>query len=306
MLDAVTLDQLRVLAAIVDAGSFTAAAKRLRRAQSAVSHAVASLEAQLQLALFDRSTRKPTLTPAGAAVLGEARSVLARAERLRARARGIAAGVEGALSLAVSAVVPLPAVTDMLRGLAEAHPTIGLHLDIDEIGGAALLVKGGSCDLGIVGAPSLAAIGPGELEQIGIGSVDVVAVAAPSHPLAGIDGEVTDAALADHRQLVPSSRAGLRYANALVHDTWDVTDLPARYAMIRAGLGWGTVPAWLSRDDLRTGRIKVLALRSRGAEAMRVPLYVIHRATEPPGPAGQWVLRRLRNGVLRQEAGRHD
>lgn len=208
--------------------------------------------------------------------------------------------MEGALSLAVSAVVPLPAVTDLLRGLAEAYPAIGLHLDVGEIGGAALLVKEGACDLGIVGAPSLAAIRPGELEQIAIGAVDVVSVAAPSHPLARLEGEVTDAQLADHRQLVPTSRAKLHYANTLVHDTWAVTDLPARYAMIRAGLGWGTVPTYLARDDLRAGRIVALTLRSRSPEAMRVPIHVVHRADAPPGPAGRWVVDWLRGSMLRR------
>ena len=55
MLDPLTLDQLRVFVAVVEEGSFRAAAKRLGRVQSAVSHAVAGLETELEVALFDRS-----------------------------------------------------------------------------------------------------------------------------------------------------------------------------------------------------------------------------------------------------------
>ncbi len=68
--------------------------------------------------------------------------------------------------------------------------------------------------------------------------------------------------------------------------------------------GWGTVPTYLARDDLRASRIMALTLRSRSPEAMRVPLYVIHRADAPPGPAGQWVIDWLRGSMPRRGSSR--
>jgi DNA-binding transcriptional LysR family regulator len=65
MLDALNLDQMRVLAAVAETGSFRAAAARLSRVQSAVSHAIATLEGQLGVALVDRSGHRPALTPDG-------------------------------------------------------------------------------------------------------------------------------------------------------------------------------------------------------------------------------------------------
>jgi hypothetical protein len=59
MLDGVTLDQLRTFIAAVDEGSFSAAGRKLRRAQSVVSQTLANLEAQLGVKLFDRSARYP-------------------------------------------------------------------------------------------------------------------------------------------------------------------------------------------------------------------------------------------------------
>ena len=84
LLDAspLTLDQLRVLDAIAETGSFTAAAGRLRRATSAVSYAVRGLEEAVGLPLFDRSQHRATLLPAGEALLVEARAVLQQAEHL--------------------------------------------------------------------------------------------------------------------------------------------------------------------------------------------------------------------------------
>ena len=75
MLDGVTLDQLRTFIAAVDQGSFSAAGRKLRRAQSVVSQALANLEAQLGVRLFDRSERYPKLTDEGRSLLVDARSV---------------------------------------------------------------------------------------------------------------------------------------------------------------------------------------------------------------------------------------
>jgi DNA-binding transcriptional LysR family regulator len=63
MLDGLTLDQMRTFVAVAEAGSFRTAATHLSRAQSAVSHAIGNLEAQLGITLFDRSGHRPMLTP---------------------------------------------------------------------------------------------------------------------------------------------------------------------------------------------------------------------------------------------------
>ena len=72
MLDAITLDQLRTFIAAVDEGSFSAAGRKLRRAQSVVSQTLANLEAQLGVKLFDRSARYPRLTEEGRSLLTDA------------------------------------------------------------------------------------------------------------------------------------------------------------------------------------------------------------------------------------------
>jgi len=94
MLDGVSLDQLRAFIAAVDEGSFSAAARRLRRAQSAVSELVSNLEAQIGVQLFNRTERYPKLTPAGALLVADARSVVANVGVLKARAKGISGGLE--------------------------------------------------------------------------------------------------------------------------------------------------------------------------------------------------------------------
>ena len=90
MLDGVTLDQLRTFIAAVDEGSFSAAGRKLRRAQSVVSQTLANLEAQLGLKLFDRSARYPRLTEEGRSLLADARLVADNVDEFKARPSRIA------------------------------------------------------------------------------------------------------------------------------------------------------------------------------------------------------------------------
>src|SRR5882762_9191305 len=101
MLDGVSLDQLRAFITAVDEGSFSAAARKLNRAQSAISDMVSNLEDQIGVVLFDRSGRYPKLTPAGTVILSDARGIVANIEFMKARAKGMAAGVEPELSVVI-------------------------------------------------------------------------------------------------------------------------------------------------------------------------------------------------------------
>src|SRR5215207_5879611 len=124
VLDSVTLDQLRVLATVVDEGSFSAAARKLQRVQSAVSTAMANLETQLALPLWDRSQRAATLTQEGRAVLIAARRVLAEFDGLRQLAAGMNRGLEPSVSLCIDAVFPIAALVEMCREFAKQFPTV--------------------------------------------------------------------------------------------------------------------------------------------------------------------------------------
>ena len=87
MLDPLTLDQLRVLVAVADEGSFSAAARRLGRVQSAISQAVQSMETALRVTLFDRDGKIPQLNDAGRVLLADARRLLSGAEAFKAQGR---------------------------------------------------------------------------------------------------------------------------------------------------------------------------------------------------------------------------
>src|ERR1700751_6011270 len=98
MLEGLTLDQLRTFIAAVDEGSFSAAGRKLRRAQSVVSQTLANLGAQLGVKLFYRSAHYPRLTDEGRSLLMNVRSVADNVDELKARARAMREGLEPELS----------------------------------------------------------------------------------------------------------------------------------------------------------------------------------------------------------------
>src|ERR1700738_4550258 len=115
MLDAVSLDQLRTFIAAVDEGSFSAASRKLLRSQSVVSETISNLEEQIGVRLFDRSGRYPKLTPAGLALLGDARSTITGVDLLKARAKGMSAGLEPELSAVIDVFYPIAAIAQWRR-----------------------------------------------------------------------------------------------------------------------------------------------------------------------------------------------
>src|SRR6202162_1531101 len=107
MLEGVSLDQLRTFMAAADEGSFSAAGRRLRRAQSVVSQTLANLEGQIGVKLFERGGRGTTLTDQGHVLLSLARAVASDVDHFKARAKGLARGLETELSLVVDAMFPV-------------------------------------------------------------------------------------------------------------------------------------------------------------------------------------------------------
>ena len=291
MIGEVTLDQLRVLTAVAEAGSFSAAAKRLRRVQSAVSQAIANLERQLDVAVFDRSTRVPTLTEPGKAILTAARRVAGEVDALRGLAAGIGRGLEPSVSLCVDALFPLAVLVALCREFAAAFPTVALRVDTETMSAVAAQVLAGAATLGVA-API--AVAPG-LERRPLAPIRMIAVAAAEHPLAQIEGPIDSARLGEHVQVVLSERgqAGVPDQAVLSPRTWRVADLHTKQALLRAGLGWGNLPAAMADDDLAAGRLVALRPAAWAEDEHTLHLSAIHRADTILGPAHRWIVERL-------------
>lgn len=293
-----SLDQLRVFVAVAEAGSFSAAARVLNRRQSVVSYAIANLEEQLGgLKLFDRSTRRPTLTEEGRTMLAEARRIALGIDGLRARAAGLLGGLEPELAVAVDVMLPTATLVETLVAFRSAFPTVTLRLSIEALGAVAKLVIDRTCAVGI--SSHLARTIDG-IEGRQIGGVRILPMAAPSHPLGMRDRPIPPAELRDHVQLVLTDRSDLTKGQDFnVHstETWRLGDLGAKHALLLAGVGWGGMPDAMVQGDIAAGRL--VRLDIEGQVPHDYGILAIHRADAPPGPAGRWFVDRLAESAAR-------
>ena len=295
MLDAVSLDQLRTFIAAVDEGSFSAASRRLLRSQSVVSETISNLEQQIGVQLFDRSGRYPKLTPAGLTILGDARSIITGVDLLKARAKGMSAGLEPELSVVIDVFYPIDAIAQVAKEFRQHYPGVPLRIYVEALGGAIQPIFDGRCSIGIVG--SLPFI-PDTLTNERLPGIAFFMVAAHDHPLSSYKGKmIPKEVLAKHTQIVLTDRSDLssgREFGVMSPATWRLADLFAKHHFLLNGLGWGGMPLHVVRKDLEEGRLSVLPIEEVPPDGLILPMSVVWQTKSPPGPAGRWFIERLK------------
>jgi len=295
MIESITLDQLRTLVAAVDEGSFSAAGRKIGRAQSVVSQTIAGLETQLNVTLFERVGRYPLPTAAGAALADEARAVLQQAGHFRARARDLAGGIEPELAIAIDATFPIQVFTSAVTDFEGTFPDTQLRVYVEGLGAVIEPVLEKRCSFAVSGVAPLFSH---DLSLERLHSFSLIMVVAPSHPLARLTSPVRREQLSRHVQLVLTDRSSLsqgRQFGVIAQKTWRLADLGAKHAFLQAGLGWGGMPAWMVAADIASGKLVELDVEPAIWQGDRlVTAYAVHRRDTPPGPAGRWLINRLR------------
>jgi len=289
-IERLSLDQLRVFVQVADSGSFLAAARALARAQSAVSYAISTLESQLDVPLFDRSAYRPQLTDAGTALLRDARQVLDQVDSLQSRAAAYAQGTELEVTLAVDVFFPTACLVDLLRRFRDQFPAVTVRLEIEALGAVAERVLDGRAMLGILGTLPTT---PPNLLRLVLPGVTLLAVAAPGHALAKVEGRIPDKLLSQQTQLVLSDRSELTARQDFsVHSrlAWRMSDLGTKHALLRAGMGWGYMPLHVVRDDLAAGLLVPLLTSQHPPGGKILPVQCVYRPDAGTGPALSWWL----------------
>jgi DNA-binding transcriptional LysR family regulator len=293
MFDGVSLDQLRTFIAAADEGSFSAAGRRLRRAQSVVSQTVANLEGQLGVKLFDRGARFPILTDQGRALLADARAVAGNVDLFKARAKSLAGGLEPELSVAVDVVFPLAPFTAAVAAFQKEFPATLLRFDVES---SAVIepVLEGRCAVGVMASLRIA---PPQLAGERLLAVRTPMVVSPQHPLASHDAPIPTALLAEHIQLVHADPSDLSRPGGfglLSPKVWRLSHLGAKLAFLRAGLGFGLMPLHMIEEDLASGALVQITSESAPPEGYVIVMSAVYRTDSPPGPAGRWFIDRLK------------
>ena len=291
---AFTSDNVHLFLAVLDAGSFSAAARRLKRVPSAVSMAIAHLEAELGLALFDRTGREPQPTAAARALEPQARQLAAQLRQLQAHALGLTQGLESRLALAIAPELLSAPWAGPLAALAHDYPLLEVEVLAAPQADALRLLHEGRVQLALVfERPSL----DGREGFQEVGSETLVAVMAPSHPVlqaAGDGGLLREAHLIDTRQVVVASRDRAITDPRLVfaRHVWR-TDTPvAALGLIEAGLGWGWLPRSFVRSPLAAGTLRELPFENL-TNALALWVDVVWSKERPLGLGAQRFIRMM-------------
>jgi DNA-binding transcriptional LysR family regulator len=287
-MDALTLHQFLVFVTTAEEGSFAAAARKLNRAQSAITYAVQKLEEQTGVVLFDRSGYRPMLTEAGAALFPRAKRIIDELEQYRIQSRDLARGLESRLALVMDPHVPSERLSKMLVEFNRAFPRVDIQVSTEPFGSAvrSLLERAAQIAL-FVELERL----PEDLERTAWGTVEFVPAAGAQHPLAARKGKFDLPTLRAHTELVaePERRAG-DPAPAGRH--WTISDAAIRRDLMLAGVGWGHMPRSTIADDLAAGRLVELDAEDEASRkrSRSFPVVVAHLKDEPLGPAARWLV----------------
>ncbi len=308
---ALTPDALAMMDAIARSGSFAAAARELGKVPSALTYSVRQLEEALDVLLFDRSSRQAQLTAAGSELLHEGRRLLQEMEAVANRVRRVASGWETQLSIAVEDLLSIPTVFDLVSAFCElraapgdsAGPATRVRLRSDVLTGTWEALVTGQVDLAL--GVSAQHVNPGGIELRPLGELPFVYCVAPHHPLAGVEGPLSDAQLVHHRAVAVADTAQ-RLAPMTVNllpgqDVLTVPNMRMKLLALLRCLGAGFLPEPLARPHLEAG---TLVQKETARPAAVGTLYYAWRAerggSQGLGRALQWWLAQLESPTTRR------
>lgn len=309
--NALTPDALLMMDTIARTGSFAAAARELGKVPSALTYSVRQLEEALDVLLFDRNSRQAQLTAAGSELLHEGRRLLQEMDAVANRVRRVASGWETQLSIAVEDVLSIPTVFDLVTAFCDvrvqpgdsAGPATRVRLRSDVLTGTWEALVTGQVDLAL--GVSAQHANPGGIELRPLGELPFVYCVAPHHPLAGVEGPLSDAQLVHHRAVAVADTAQ-RLAPMTVNllpgqDVLTVPNMRMKLEALLRCLGAGFLPEPLARPQLEAGRL----VRKETARPAAVgTLHYAWRAerggTQGLGRALQWWLAQLESPTTRR------
>jgi DNA-binding transcriptional LysR family regulator len=282
MIEGLTLHQLQCFEAVVSEGGFQQAAEKLRRAQPTVFTAVKNLEAELGLALFDRSGYRVALTVSGRSFHDRTQAFLREFRSLQNHADQLAMGEESELSVVIGDLCPVPETLAMIRSFFDSHPATRLHLHVEAIAGPWERLFDGEADLII---HHIDKADP-RLEFIDLCAVKLIPVVAPGYLRMPISEEITPEQMRSYVQCVirDTARRIARPNFYIVEgaQSWTVGDQLMKKEIVMQGAAWGHLHDLLIEQELRDGRL--LSIAGRHLKGGRVELTAARRRDLPHGP----------------------
>ncbi len=250
-----TLEQLKAFITAAETGSFSAASRKLGKAQSRVSTAISNLEIDLGFELFDRSAKFPVLTAQGKEMLVDAQAILQQCQRMNARAHAVTAGEPVAFNVAIDEAVPMATFETLFCLLAESFQNLTVTIINGSQDDIVNWVKKGRADIGFVYR-----IKPlsESLEWYDLVMVKQKLITGLNHPLAQVKLPTEDD-LVKYRQLVIRDKLGYSQENPLSPNYWHIDSYFYISSLVEKNLGWAFVPEHIIDNIWLNQGVKILS-----------------------------------------------
>jgi DNA-binding transcriptional LysR family regulator len=287
----ITLDQWAALVAVVEAGGYAQASRRLHRTQSTVTYTIQKLEDLLGLKVFEIQGRKAVLTEAGQVLYRRGKALVDSAAQLERAAAELSHGWEPEIRVAVDTIFPTWLLLECLAEFGAEHPGTRIELNETVLGGTDESLTDGSADF-VIGS-----LVPGGFLGDPLMQVRFVCAAAPSHPLHALGRPLTLDDLRQHRHLVVRDSGARRSRSGgwLNEQRWTVSNKATSIRAACMGLGFAWYAEESIREELRSGALKRLPL-VEGAERY-VELYLVYADRDTAGPGVRRLIEILRRKV---------
>jgi DNA-binding transcriptional LysR family regulator len=262
-----TLDQWEVLEAVVELGSFAAAAEKMNRSQSTISYAISRLQGHFNIPLLELKGRKAQLTESGKALLSDVEPLLSGFRALEQRAISLAAGGEIQLHLSVDSAFPDDRLFAVLSNFSRLFPHVYLKLHRGTLLSPAIEFASFSADICIAGTPT------GEHLIKPILDIRMKAVARPDHRLAASKRQLTRIDLGQCLAVIiegATDPARRRQPHAASQRYLTVASIESAIEAVRSGMCFGWLPAYRIQNDLESGELVELRLPMGGVRFARM------------------------------------
>lgn len=271
-------ESIELFLAVIEGGSFSAAARALGKVPSAVSMAIGNLEAELGYSLFDRSHREPQPTAMALSLVPHARLIADQIKQLQVHAVQLSLGLESKLSIGVAADIDRRRLLTAIKDLSERHPLLDIEVLTAPQDDVLAMLHSGRVSVCL----AFAGLSVNVLERFQfVGSERMIATLAADSPLLqGQDLFLED--LVHVRQIVVGSRdLPISETRPLVAEShWRTDNLETALEMVEAGLGWGNFPLSVVQPWLDSGRLKRLNFRNI-ENGLVLPVHVVWLKSQP-------------------------
>ena len=264
-----TLDEWEILQAVVQLGGFTPAARQLNRSQSTISYAIARLQEQLGVRLFEIKGRRAHLTELGRVLLADVEPHLQGFQQLEQRARSLASGGETEVRLSVDSIYPNARLFSALAEFARIFPYVQPKLRQSTFLSADTEFSVHNAQLCITALLSR------EFFSKPILAIEMVSVGRRDHPLHAIKRKLNRPDLLQHMLVTIEGAA----SGTLKHQprvpaqrVLQLTSIDAAIDAVRSGLCYGWLPAYRIQRDLAEGELLPLRLPAGGTREVRLNL----------------------------------